>query len=135
MNIRQLFFALALLLGGVEMQAQEAKNDYFVLNRNVKQLKAIALAAGDLAELDGEKYGVFQVVICGKSVKDLANAETMAPFMKLLNENEVEVIACGFSLKKFEVEEAELPEGVKVVTNGIYFGFERQKAGAYSITL
>lgn len=133
--MKKVLFSLALILSTLGAIAQESQNDYFVLNRNVQQLKAIALAAGDLAQVDGESYGVFQVVICGKSVKDLANPETMAPFMKLLNEHKVEVIACGFSLKKFGVEEAQLPAGVTTVKNGIFFGFERQKAGAYSITL
>jgi len=110
-------------------------NNYFVLNRNVQQLKAIGKAAGDLAAADADTYGEFNVVICGKAVKDLATAETMAPFMEILNANNVNVIACGFSLKKFEVDAALLPEGVSVVPNGILYGFELQKDGYYSITL
>lgn len=110
-------------------------NNYFVLNRNVQQLKAIGKAAGELAQIDGETYGSFEVVICGNAVKDLADAEIMAPYMEILNANGVQVIACGFSLKKFEVDAASLPEGVTVVDNGILYGFEQQKAGVYSITL
>ena len=96
----------------VEESAVTPQN-YFVLNRNVQQLKAI----------------------CGKSVQDMVTPEVMDPFMEILNANNVNVIACGFSLKKFEVDPAGLPEGVTVVPNGIQYGFEKQKAGYYSITL
>ncbi|CAI8448389.1 MAG: DsrE family protein [Schleiferiaceae bacterium] len=115
--------------------AEEITNNYFVLNRNVQQLKAIGKAAGELATADAATYGEFNVVICGKAVKDLATAETMVPFMDILNANNVNVIACGFSLKKFEVDTALLPQGVTVVPNGILYGFELQKDGYYSITL
>ena len=118
----------------VEESAVTLQN-YFVLNRNVQQLKAIAKAAGELAVADSSAFGEFNVIICGKSVKDMVTPEVMDPFMEILNANNVNVIACGFSLKKFEVDPAGLPEGVTVVPNGIQYGFEKQKAGYYSITL
>ncbi|MEY2963104.1 MAG: hypothetical protein RL754_365 [Bacteroidota bacterium] len=110
-------------------------NNYFILNRNVEQLKAIGKSAGDMAAADGAQMGTFSVVVCGKAVNDLANAETMAPLMEVLNANGVNLVACGFSLKKFEVDAASLPEGVGVVPNGITYGLELIKEGAYSITL
>ena len=110
-------------------------NNYFVLNRNVEQLKAIGMAAGNLATTDKDSYGEFTVVICGRAVKDLANAETITRFMEILNANHVNVIACGFSLKKFDIDTELLPKNVTIVPNGILYGFELQKDGYFSITL
>lgn len=139
-----LTFAAGALLSSCTAPAPEAAapatesvatQNYFVLNRNVEQLKAVGKAAGDMAAADGATYGTFSVVVCGKAVNDLANPETIAPIMEILNANNVELKACGFSLKKFEVDAATLPEGVSVVPNGITYGFEQIKAGAHSITL
>lgn len=133
------FLSLLLLLIAVAPAAlhaqSEGEQNYFVLNRNLQQLKAISLASGELAEMDGAHFGSFEVVICGQAVKDLTNAETMAPIMALAKENHVKLIACGFSLKKFEVDQEALPEGMTVVANGILHGFTLQKAGYHSITL
>ena len=113
----------------------EGSRNYFVLNRNLDQLKAISLAAGELAKADGDRFGSFQVVICGKPVQELTDAERMAPILELAAANGVQLVACGFSLKKFEVDASAIPSSFKVVDNGILFGFELQKEGAYSITL
>lgn len=130
-------FALIISASSVFAQTDydKKKTNYFVLNRNIQQLKAISLAAGDLAKADGKKFGEFQVVICGNAVKDLTDAEKMKPIVELAAQNNVTLIACGFSLKKFEVNQADLPEGMKVVQNGILHGFTLQKDGFYSITL
>lgn len=114
--------------------AEETQN-YFVLTRNVQQLKPIILAAADLAETDGEQFGEFHVVICGQAVKDLTNAELMEPYLQLAKANHVKLIACGFSLRKFEVNEGTLPEQMEVVQNGILYGFTLEKAGYHAITL
>jgi intracellular sulfur oxidation DsrE/DsrF family protein len=146
--MKKILFTMALAFGAFlsscnnpaaepEITVEEVvpSENYFVLNRNVEQLKAIGKAAGDMAAADGAAYGEFNVVVCGKAVTDLVNAETMAPLLEVLNANNVHLIACGFSLKKFEVEPANLPEGVTVVPNGITYGFEQLKSGAHSITL
>ena len=147
LSMQKLLLSLALATGllssctpntteaSVEETAAVTTQNYFVLNRNVQQLKAIAKAAGELAIADSSTFGEFNVIICGKSVQDMVTPEIMDPFMEILNANNVNVIACGFSLKKFEVDPAGLPEGVTVVPNGIQYGFEKQKEGYYSITL
>lgn len=137
--MKKILFALALTLGLVtpnlaSAQSAETQN-YFVLNRNLQQLKAISLAAGDLAEMDGENFGEFNVVICGKAVKDLVNPEIMDPIIKRAEENGVQLVACGFSLKKFGVDPAEIPAEMTKVDNGILYGFTLQKKGYMSITL
>ena len=67
--MKNLLFAVALAFGlfapqGLSAQSEGSQN-YFVLNRNLQQLKAISLAAGDLAEMDGEQFGeMFPVYQC-----------------------------------------------------------------------
>jgi len=114
---------------------ETVENNYFILNRNVEQLKAVGKAAADLAVSDSTNYGTFKVVVCGKSVQDLLDAEKMADGVAILQESGVEMYACGLSLKKFGVDPAALPEFYQVVPNGLVFGFELQKEGYYSITL
>ena len=117
------------------IEDEDEPRTYFVLNRNLDQLKAISLAAGELSKADGDRFGSFQVVICGKTVQELTDAERMAPILELAAAKQVELVACGFSLKKFEVNRDDIPEVMTVVDNGILFGFELQKKGALSITL
>ena len=114
---------------------ETVENNYFILNRNVEQLKAVGKAAADLAVSDSTTYGTFKVVVCGKSVQDLLDAEKMADGVAILQESGVEMYACGLSLKKFGVDPASLPGFYQVVPNGLVFGFELQKEGYYSITL
>ena len=114
---------------------ETVENNYFILNRNVEQLKAVGKAAADLAVSDSTNYGTFKVVVCGKSVQDLLDAEKMADGVAILQESGVEMYACGLSLKKFGVDPASLPGFYQVVPNGLVFGFELQKEGYYSITL
>ena len=114
---------------------ETVENNYFILNRNVEQLKAVGKAAADLALTDSTTYGTFKVVVCGKSVQDLLDEEKMADAVAILQASGVEMYACGLSLKKFGVDPASLPEFYQVVPNGLVFGFELQKEGYYSITL
>ena len=137
--MKRILFTLAVVaafFAPQEVQAQsEGVQNYFVLNRNLQQLKAISLAAGDLAVIDEENFGEFNVVICGKAVKDLVNPEIMDPIIALAQEKGVQLVACGFSLKKFGVDPAAIPAEMLKVDNGILYGFELQKKGYYSITL
>lgn len=137
--MKKLLLALFVAVGFLapqQLSAQSAETqNYFVLNRNLAQLKAISLAAGDLAAADGENFGEFNVVICGKAVQDLAKPEVIDPIIKLAQEKGVTLVACGFSLKKFEVDPASIPAEMKTVDNGILYGFNLQKEGYYSITL
>ena len=109
--------------------------NYVVLTRNVQQLKPIILAAEELAVQDGDKFGDYQVVVCGKAVQDLSNEEIMVNFIKSAEKAGVTINACGFSLKKFGVDKKTLPEPLKVVENGILYNFELQKKGYLSIEL
>lgn len=109
--------------------------NYIVLTRKVPQLKPILLAAEKLAAQDGDKFGDFQVVICGKTVQDLTNQETMDGYIQKAKNTGVTISACGFSLKKFGVDRSQLPGALRVVENGILHNFELQKKGYLSIEL
>ncbi|MGB7786257.1 MAG: sulfur reduction protein DsrE [Salinimicrobium sp.] len=109
--------------------------NYVVLTRKVPQLKPILLAAEELKAQDGEKFGDFQVVVCGKAVQDLTDKETMTAFLEKAEKAGVTINACGFSLKKFKVNKTDLPEALRVVDNGILHNFELQKKGYLSIEL
>ncbi len=109
--------------------------NYVVLTRKVPQLKPILLAAEELAAQDGEKFGDFQVVVCGKTVQDLTDKEIMSSFIEKAEKAGVTINACGFSLKKFGVDRSKLPEALRVVENGILHNFELQKKGYLSIEL
>jgi intracellular sulfur oxidation DsrE/DsrF family protein len=131
--------AMTFVTGLAEISAQttynKEQNNYFVLTRKVPQLKAILLAADQLAKDDGTQFGEFHVVICGETVKELTNLETMQPYLDLAKSEKVKILACGFSLKKFGVDATKLPKEMSVVDNGILYGFNLQKDGFLSITL
>lgn len=130
---------LSLFTNSVQAQNSHEQHaddvNYVVLTRNVQQLKPILLAAEELAAQDGDKFGDFQVVVCGKTVQDLTNKETMDGFIEKAHKAGVSINACGFSLKKFGVDRSKLPEALHVVENGILHNFELQKKGYLSIEL
>ncbi|MFD0976002.1 DsrE family protein [Salinimicrobium gaetbulicola] len=140
-NILLASFAILLSLFTNPLQAQTNHEkhadhvNYVILTRKVPQLKPILSAAEELALQDGDKFGDFQVVVCGKAVQDLTNKETMSGFLQKAEKSGVIINACGFSLKKFGVDKAQLPEELRVVENGILHNFELQKKGYLSIEL
>ena len=119
---------------GQSMNDENTQN-YITLTRNVQQLKPILLAAEELAKEDGSTHGIYEIVICGQTVTELVKPEVMDPLLALVKSEKVKVIACGFSLKKFGVDTADIPKNMEVVQNGILHGFQRQKQGFYMISL
>ena len=130
--------ALMLSFFSVNAQAQtstQKDHNYVVLTRKIPQLKPIILTAEALSEQDGDEYGDFQVVICGKTVTDLTDKGLMKPYLEQAEKAGVHIKACGFSLKKFGVNKEEIPAEIEVVQNGILHNFELQKKGYLSIEL
>lgn len=132
--------SITLLLGLLDLPAQgqqvaDPLQNYVVIIKKVKQLKPILLSAQALKEADGEDFGDFQIIICGKNITGITNLETMVPLLSDAGKAEVQIIACGFSLKKFDVDPARIPGGIKVVDNGILYNFQLQKKGYKSIEL
>lgn len=138
--MRKLLFTL-FLIGGfiapqqVSAQEKEDINNYFVLTRKLEQLRAISFAAGDLSEMDGKRYGEFKVVICGEAVREFSKNEELNEILLKAEETGIQLIACGFSLKKFGISLESIPENMQVVENGLVLGFNLQKEGYHSITL
>lgn len=108
---------------------------YVVLTKKIPQLKPILLTAEDLQKEDRNNFGDFQVIICGKTVTELTDREKLETFIKKAKELNVTINACGFSLKKFGVDETQLPKDIKVVKNGILYDLQLQKKGYYSLGL
>lgn len=131
-----LFIILAVFsTNNVQAQQESNKHNYVVLTKKVPQLQPILLTAKNLQEEDGSKFGDFQVIICGKMIGDITEPEKMEEFLKEAEKLGVELVACGFSLNKFEVEKAKVPAQIKVVENGILYNFQLQKKGYKSISL
>ncbi len=138
-NYIKIISILAIAIFGIsQMNAQSIsseKNNYVVLTKKVPQLKPILLTAKDLKTEDGENFGEFEIIVCGKTVKELTDSEDMKSFLKEAENLGVKINACGFSLKKFDVDVSKLPEGIRVVKNGILYDFQLQKKGFMSLGL
>ena len=121
----------------VKANAQDTinKNNYVVLTNKIPQLKPILLTAEALELEDEGNYGDFQIIICGKTVEDLKNKELMHDLLHKAKAQNVKIVICGFSLKKFKVDEKDIPKELEVVPNGILYNFQLQKKGYRSIAL
>lgn len=115
--------------GKAQTQEQYEHNNYLVLTRQIQQLQPIILTAEALATEDGPGFGDFQVVICGQTVKELTDKPMMKKFIDKAEQSNIQLVICGFSLDKFEVDRDELPEGLEILENGILYGFQLQKKG------
>lgn len=126
------------LFSTANLQAQEkhnGKNNYVVLTKKVPQLQPILLTAEALKAEDGENFGDFQVIFCGKEIGDITDANKIEKFIEKAEKAGVHIVACGFSLNKFNVDVAKIPKEINVVENGILYNFQLQKKGYKSISL
>lgn len=114
---------------------QPTTQNYVVLTKKVAQLKPILLAASVLKVEDGDHFGKFEIIVCGKEIGELTNREALKPHLENAEKLGAEIIACGFSLQKFKVDRNLLPKEMKVVDNGILYNFELQKQGYLSLSL
>ena len=105
------------------------------LTKKVPQLQPILLTAESLKAEDGEAFGDFQVIICGKEIGDITDTEKISDFIIKAEKAGVQLIACGFSLNKFKVDKTKVPKEIEVVENGILYNFQLQKKGYKSISL
>lgn len=109
--------------------------NYTVLTRDIQQLKPIILAAKDLESENGNQFGAFKVVICGKTITDLIKKDKITPYLEMAEKYHVELYACGLSLKQFKVNPKDLPKQIQVTKNGILYNFQLQEKGYLSIEL
>lgn len=117
-------------------RAQETKkNNYVVLTKKIPQLQPILLTAETLKKEDGNAFGDFQVIICGKTVNQLSNKELMDKFIKKAKTINVKIVVCGLSLKKFKIDKSIVPKSIEIVKNGLLYDFRLQEKGYLSIEL
>jgi len=131
-------FLMFALFSTANLQAQQMNNDknnYVVLTKKVPQLQPILLTAEALKKEDGNAFGNFQVIICGKEIGDITDPSKMNKFIQKAEKLGVKLVACGFSLKKFKVDTTKVPKEMKTVDNGILYNFQLQKKGYKSISL
>ena len=126
------------LFSTANIQAQQidnSKNNYVILTKKVEQLQPIILTAESLKAEEGEAFGDFQVIICGKEIGDITDNGKISDFITKAEKAGVKIIACGFSLNKFKVDKTKVPKEIEVVENGILYNFQLQKKGYKSISL
>ncbi len=111
------------------------KHNYVVLTNKVEQLKPILLSAEALKKEDGRHFGEFKVIICGKNIADITEPHRMEQHLKKAAQLGVDLVACGFSLKKFNVDATRVPDQMSRVDNGILYNLQLQKAGYFSLSL
>ncbi len=112
-----------------------AAYNYVVMTKKVDQLYPILLAAAHLAKEDKKQFGQFEVIICGKDIGEMTDEQKMEKHLKEAEMLGVNILACGFSLKKFDVNPEKIPGNVKIVENGILHNMELQKKGYLSLEL
>lgn len=132
-----LILSIFLVLGNTQQShsQENSKHNYVVLTKKVGQLKPILLAAKALAEEDGTNFGNFEVIVCGKEIGKLINIENLQTHLVEAEKVGADIIACGFSLNKFNVDAKKLPKDMKIVENGILYNLELQKKGYLSLEL
>lgn len=116
-------------------QMDNNKNNYVVLTKKVPQLQPIILTAKALKAEEGDAFGDFQVIICGKKIGDITDDDLIGNFIIKAEEAGVKIIACGFSLNKFKIDPKTVPEEIEIVENGILYNFLLQNKGYKSISL
>jgi intracellular sulfur oxidation DsrE/DsrF family protein len=131
-------FLMLTLFSATNLKAQQlnsSTNNYVVLTKKVAQLQPIILTAEALKAEEGDAFGDFQVIICGKEIGDITDSEKMGEFIKKAEKAGVKLVACGFSLNKFKVDKTKVPKEMITVENGILYNFQLQKKGYKSLSL
>lgn len=125
-------------IGTTTLKAQDfnsKKNNYLILSKNIRQIEPMLLTAHELAVEDGENYGDFYVIICGKTVKDIPNNEDLERLLEKAKAQHVSIFVCGISLNKFNISPEDLPETLTVIENGILYGLQLAKKGFITLTI
>jgi intracellular sulfur oxidation DsrE/DsrF family protein len=132
-----LVLLLAVFSSSLNAQTIEGngKMNYVILIKKIPQLQPILLTAAALKKEDGEHYGDFQVIICGKEIGDITDMKKMKDFIQRAEKAGVQLVACGFSLNKFKVDQSKVPKEMKTVENGILYNLQLQKKGYLSLSL
>jgi len=119
----------------VNAQTDSDKHNYVILTKKVPQLQPILISAAALKQEDGSNFGQFEVIICGQEIGDITDPEKINKFLAKAESLGVTLVACGFSLNKFNVDRSKVPKQMKIVENGILYNLQLQKRGYYSLGL
>lgn len=111
------------------------KNNYLVLSKNIQQLKPVMLTATEPEKQDGNNYGSFYVIFCGKTVQDISKNSEFVTLTKQAKAQNLKVFVCGLSLKKFGIDPKDIPATIEVTENGIMDGFQLTKKGFITLTI
>lgn len=128
-------FIILVSFGAHSQDFDPQKNNYLLLTKNIKQLNPVLLTAEELAKEDGDSFGAFYVVICGKTVKDIPDNHGFKKLLGKASDQHVKVYVCGISLDKFNISSTSLPKQLIRTENGILFGFQHTKKGFISLTI
>lgn len=110
-------------------------NNYVVTTTKINQLTPILMAAQELKEEEGAACGEFKILICGKAVQDLANSQTVQPFLQTARQAGARIIACEYSMKQQNMKPQDLTPGVESVENAILENLQLQREGYISLGL
>ncbi|MCW4468906.1 DsrE family protein [Flavobacterium sp. MFBS3-15] len=113
--------------------AIKADGKYAMLVRNAEHLQASVKTAAALIK---DNPGLdFRIVVCGPIVKEVAGDAATRELMDRAKKEGVIILACGISMKKFNIAAADLPRTVQVTENGLLYIFGLQENGYKTITL
>ena len=138
MKIKNAFLITLLVMLSISTLAEaqsSTDNNYVVLTKKVPQLQPILLAAEELKLEDNEKFGAFEIIICGQQIGDITDASKIDKFLDKAEKLGVTIVVCGFSLNKFNVDRKDVPKQMKIVENGILYNLQLQRKGYYSLGL
>ena len=130
-----IFLMAAAVVPLLAQQPAADQQNYIVITKKVDQLKPLILSAEALKKEDGRNFGKFEIVICGKDIGNVTDPGKMDEHLKNAKKHGVDIIACGFSMKRFGVSADQIPEEMRIVDNGILYNLRMQKKGYKSLGL
>lgn len=113
----------------------QSMQNFVVLTKKVPQLQPILLAAEELKKENGADFGAFEVIICGQLIGDVTDPQKIGQFIEKAEQLGVTIVACGFSLNKFNIDRSAVPKALKIVENGILYNLQLQQKGYFSLSL
>jgi intracellular sulfur oxidation DsrE/DsrF family protein len=130
-----LLLFMSLTAHQVYAQVDSNKQSYVLLTKKVPQLQPILMSAEALKKEDASSFGQFEIIICGQQIGDITDPDKISKFLAKAESLGVTLVACGFSLDKFNVDRSKVPEQMKIVENGILYNLQLQKRGYFSLGL
>lgn len=129
--MKRILFALLLLFGFSAVASAEKEEAstavVFQVNGDKADFKRALILASNMRE--ALTKAKFEIVVYGENVKLLnAFSDAMPLIQKVQNEG-IQIIACGRSLKSEHLDPSDLAPGIKVVPFGAVHIVNRQKQG------